>query len=443
MRLSLKRACTRLSVLGGAVALLVPVFGAWGAAPAAQASGGVSVYVGYADNLRAAAAKFPTPWEGGPNVVYEGCSPSAGCVFDAGAVRVDNNTGGTVTVNSVVIHFDTCTYDIWPHDVTLPAGGQLIVTQTTSGADSGCTPFNGHMDSSDIGPGGAPWAGNCSQSGVIPQVDVTVNGAASTFSDAGQVLNTGGVDGASCPPLNGNESQQWTPIGTSCIFPAQLSLAPPSQTDTVGDTATVTATFTNGCGQPLPGAPVAFNVTSGPNAGTTGTGVTDASGQASFSYSGLIPGTDTVQASVTNLAGTITSNTVQVNWTAPSAPGGGAFVIGNNNSAVGTAVTFWGPSWRKVNSLSDGIAPSAFKGFALNPSAPSCGVNWSTDPGNSAPPPAGPLPAYMEVIVSSSASQSGSQISGNTPHIVIVKTNPGYAPSVGHAGTGTVVAQVC
>ena len=49
----------------------------------------------------------------------------------------------------------------------------------------------------------------------------------------------------------------------------------------------------------------------------------------------------------------------------------------------------------------------------------------------------------MGVIVTSSASQSGSQISGNTPHIVVVQTDPGYAPAVGHAGTGTVVAQFC
>jgi len=37
----------------------------------------------------------------------------------------------------------------------------------------------------------------------------------------------------------------------------------------------------------------------------------------------------------------------------------------------------------------------------------------------------------------------GSTISGNTPHIVIVKTNPGYAPNPGHAGTGTVVLVIC
>ena len=74
---------------------------------------------------------------------------------------------------------------------------------------------------------------------------------------------------------------------------------------------------------------------------------------------------------------------------------------------------------------------------------PSCGTGWSTDPGNSAPPPAGPLPAYMAVIVASKITKSGSQISGDTAHIVIVKTNPGYDANPGHAGTGTVVATIC
>lgn len=49
----------------------------------------------------------------------------------------------------------------------------------------------------------------------------------------------------------------------------------------------------------------------------------------------------------------------------------------------------------------------------------------------------------MAVIVTSKATQSGDTISGNTPHIVIVKTNPGYEPNPGHAGTGTVVLNVC
>jgi hypothetical protein len=49
----------------------------------------------------------------------------------------------------------------------------------------------------------------------------------------------------------------------------------------------------------------------------------------------------------------------------------------------------------------------------------------------------------MLVIVSSSVSKSGSSITGNIAHEVIVKTDPGYAPDPSHPGTGTVVAQIC
>jgi hypothetical protein len=127
----------------------------------------------------------------------------------------------------------------------------------------------------------------------------------------------------------------------------------------------------------------------------------------------------------------------------PSVPGGGSFVIGNLNSAIGTSVEFWGAQWHKMNGLSGGPAPASFKGFAESPKTPACGTNWSADPGNSTPPPAGPLPAFMAVIVTSHATKSGNTIHGDTVHIVIVKTNPGYAPNPGHAGTGTVVLNVC
>ncbi len=47
------------------------------------------------------------------------------------------------------------------------------------------------------------------------------------------------------------------------------------------------------------------------------------------------------------------------------------------------------------------------------------------------------------MIVTSSSTKSGSQISGNTVHVVVVKTNAGYDSNPGHAGTGTVVATIC
>jgi hypothetical protein len=125
------------------------------------------------------------------------------------------------------------------------------------------------------------------------------------------------------------------------------------------------------------------------------------------------------------------------------APGRGSFVIGDKESAVGTAVTFWGAQWSRMNAMSGGSAPHAFKGFARPPITPTCGSTWSAGPGNSTPPPAGPLPTYMALIAASSVSKSGSSISGDTSHIVIVHTDGGYAPDPGHAGTGTVVGTVC
>jgi hypothetical protein len=123
---------------------------------------------------------------------------------------------------------------------------------------------------------------------------------------------------------------------------------------------------------------------------------------------------------------------------------GGNFVIGDQNAGIGTNVTFWGAQWSKLNDLSGGAAPAAFKGFENDPGGlPACRTAWSTGPGGSPPPPNGPLPAFMAVIVSSSVSKSGSTISGDTVHVVIVQTNAGYAPNPGHAGGGTVVATVC
>jgi hypothetical protein len=153
-------------------------------------------------------------------------------------------------------------------------------------------------------------------------------------------------------------------------------------------------------------------------------------------------GTFTVTVSIADVGGSKATTSCRVLIFAVVA--GGTFVIGDRDAAIGTAVTFWGAQWWKLNHLSGGAAPAAFKGFENMPaSLPACGVNWSTDPGNSAPPPAGPLPAFMAVIVSSSVSKSGSTISGNTVHVVIVKTNPGYAANPGHAGTGQVVAIIC
>jgi hypothetical protein len=436
----LRLAVAAVFIVAGASTWLVS------AGAASAASGSVQVFAGYADTLRAPSSQFPTPWHGAPGVTFLGCSPSASCVFDGGVVRVSDNSTATVHVDGVKVHIDTCTYDLWGASmpVTLTPGQDLIVAQTVTGATAGCT-TDGTMDTSDVGPGGANWSHVCTPDGIIPTVDVTVDGVTRTEADTGRVLNTGGVDGAACATGTrpaGNESQSWTPLGQDPCSGAALTLRPPSQTHTIGSTATVRADFSNSCG-PLSNTTITFLVMSGPNKGRTGTATTDASGLASFSYSSLKSGTDTVQASVTNPAGTIHSNAVVVNWVGTFLDG--SFVIADRAAVLNGHVEFWGAQWAKNNHPSGGPAPNAFKGYAntTTTTPPACGTTWTARAGNSSKPPATPLPSDMVVIVSSKVTQRGSAISGNILHLVVVKVNPGYAPNPGHAGTGKVEGVVC
>lgn len=123
-------------------------------------------------------------------------------------------------------------------------------------------------------------------------------------------------------------------------------------------------------------------------------------------------------------------------------PSRGVFTVGDQ--VGGPAVTWWSSRWSTANPLSGGPAPAAFKGFAGAPATtpPSCDAGWTTSPGNSPATPAD-VPSFMGVVVTGSVSQSGSQLAGSVDRIVVVRTDPGYAPNPGHPGTGTVVATYC
>jgi hypothetical protein len=49
----------------------------------------------------------------------------------------------------------------------------------------------------------------------------------------------------------------------------------------------------------------------------------------------------------------------------------------------------------------------------------------------------------MGVIVASSVTKEGSAVDGVWGKVVVVRTDPGYAPDPGHQGTGTIVATFC
>jgi hypothetical protein len=183
-------------------------------------------------------------------------------------------------------------------------------------------------------------------------------------------------------------------------------------------------------------------------------GLTDTSGVASCtigSVSGSTLGSSTVNTSFAGdsyYVGSSDSDPVIVF----AFPSRGAFVLGDNTVTTATPTTtlnWWGDSWSQTNTLSGGITPPSFKGFAspvtsLPTQSPAnvCGTTFKTTPGNS-PPPTASVPSYMGVLVASSVSKSGSTISGSWNKIVVVRTDTGYAPSPGHPGTGTIVATFC
>jgi hypothetical protein len=178
---------------------------------------------------------------------------------------------------------------------------------------------------------------------------------------------------------------------------------------------------------------------SAPTAGTVAS-----AGGGSFNVSGshnyATRGQYTITTTINDVGGS--SATATSTLTGYSFAPGGAFSIGDGNSAIGSNVTWWGSQWSAANTLSGGAAPSSYKGFENSSTNPTCGTNWTSTGGNS-PPPASSVPHYMATIVTSKVtSGSNTKFSGNTVEMVVVKTNSGYNPNTGSAGTGTVVAVI-
>ena len=107
--------------------------------------------------------------------------------------------------------------------------------------------------------------------------------------------------------------------GGAAVVGEGITLSPGSGTNKTGESHTVTAAVQNEAGEGVEGATVHFQVTSGPNAGTTGEASTSATGKASFTYSSSKAGTDHISAYFTNSHETkFESNGVSETWQAPA-----------------------------------------------------------------------------------------------------------------------------
>ena len=184
-------------------------------------AGTITVYVGYADNLRASGF-FPTPWLGAAGVVSQ---TPAGESLDTGAIRIDNNTGAAITISGMTVTLGGGQiFSIWS-PLVIPNGDIGIFTQTAS--------YN--FDSSDFGVfGGGPVnvdathpLGGCTNPAnstqvaqclaYEPLVAFSMDGTPTSYSDSGHVLDTFGYDLINLPPPggDGNESINWNLIGTT------------------------------------------------------------------------------------------------------------------------------------------------------------------------------------------------------------------------------------
>ncbi len=98
-----------------------------------------------------------------------------------------------------------------------------------------------------------------------------------------------------------------------------LTLEPLTATNPIDSTHTLTAKLVKPDGSGISGQTITFTVTAGPNAGLTGTAVTDVNGVATFSYKGTTIGTDTIIAQAKDLG--ITTDPVEKIWIGGSISG--------------------------------------------------------------------------------------------------------------------------
>jgi virginiamycin B lyase len=278
-----------------------------------------------------------------------------------GALWFTETTGnkiGRITTGGSFIEFPIPTANSHPTGITQGLDGALWFTEetankigriTTGGSFSEFPVPTANSNPIRItqGPDGALWFTETTGNKIGR---ITTGGSISEFSVP---TPASGPDGITLGPdaalwfaeVNANKIGRIVP---SAGPPANLTLAPKTQTATVKTQACLTATVTDQSGTPVPTVNVVFSVTTAaatqasPSSGTV---ATNSSGQATFCYSAQLPGLDAVHAFAdTNNNGVQDSgepfDDATVTWILPvSTPGceiviAGGWMIANNQDKV-------------------------------------------------------------------------------------------------------------
>jgi hypothetical protein len=187
---------------------------------------------------------------------------------------------------------------------TVPLTGQPVSINTINGGRPlGTNPQNPHLyRNNDVSDGGGT-------------IDTQADGLTVVLTCTSTV-NPGVTNHIKLAIADGSDRilDSYVFLKAESFVSSNITLAPETDQNPTGTTHTVTATIIEG-GSPASGKVVTFTVTAGPHLGTTGTGTTNASGQAAFTYTGVNEGTDSIKASYVGPQGTVQeSNTVEKIW---------------------------------------------------------------------------------------------------------------------------------
>ena len=285
-------------------------------------------------------------------------------------------------------------------------------------------------------------------SGLPAGLTLTDNGDR-TATVSGTITATPGVYVATISVADGHHALPVTAIVQITVTREETATTYTGPTAILsGSPVTLTATLLeDGTGAPVP-AGQSVTLTVGVDSCS---GNADPSGDVSCTIASVSPALGPQPISATFAGDTFYLGSADTGKTALvfAFPAAGAFLIGDATYAAATpstTVVFWSSEWYLDNQLTGGPAPTDFKGFAsmLHPDPPTmCGATWKSAPGNSPPPPAAPLPAYMGVLVTDAVDANGKTRSGGVVHIVVVQPGSGYAPNPGHDGSGMIVGAYC
>jgi hypothetical protein len=234
---------------------------------------------------------------------------------DLGVAMSDPHVAAAILFDQDVLN----SYELMQANVG--AANMHMIAHSGATEDGSCTPDTGGCDWYTSGDGGYHYSLFALTKGLGGYIPANLSDPTNWYAKVVDLqLTQQNTDGSWPPDPRDDFTTVFatglavSSLGLVAVAPT-ITLAPNTQTQAVGGSATVTATLLSG-GTPVPGVSVSFSVTAGPNGGKTGSGNTNASGQASFTYTDTGgAGTDTVSSSFVDSGGTThTSNSVSVVW---------------------------------------------------------------------------------------------------------------------------------